>query len=147
MNGLEVREIRALPDGIVALEAAAVSEGFRFLTRLLLEWENGSNRFDQPGECLLGVWCNGELIAVGGLSRDPHASAQTGRLRRLYVAPSARRQRVGEALVQALLARATQHFQTVRLLTDTEAGAAFYVRCGFRPVQSDRASHEIAGWS
>lgn len=147
MSGLEVREIRALPDGIVALEAAAISEGFRFLTRLLLEWENGSNRFDQPGECLLGVWREGELIAIGGLSRDPHACGQTGRLRRFYVAPAARRQGAGETLVKALLARAAPHFQTVRLLTDTQAGAAFYVYCGFRCVQSDSASHEISGWS
>lgn len=147
MNGLEIREVRALPDTITALEAAAIAEGFRFLTRLVLEWENGSNRFDRPGECLLGVWCDGELIAIGGLSRDPHTSAQTGRLRRLFVVQTARRQGVGETLVKALLARARQHFQAVRLLTDTEAGAAFYVRCGFRPVQSDSASHEITGWS
>ncbi len=147
MNGLEIREVRVLPDAIAAFEAAAISEGFRFLTRLLLEWENGSNRFDRPGECLLGAWCGGELVAIGGLSRDPHGNAQTGRLRRLYVAPAARRHGIGEALVRALLARATQHFQKVRLFTDTEAGAAFYVRCGFRPLQSDSASHEITGWS
>ncbi len=147
MNGLEIREVRVLPDTITALEAAAISEGFRFLTRLLLEWENGSNRFDRPGECLLGAWRGGELVAIGGLSRDPLGNAQTGRLRRLYVDPAVRRQGIGEALVRGLLARAAQNFKKVRLFTDTEAGAAFYVRCGFRPVQSDSASHEITGWS
>lgn len=119
----------------------AVAEGFRFLTRLIAEWESGANRFDQQGECLLGVFRNGRLIAIGGLSCDPFAGPDTGRLRRVYVALASRGQNVGKALVQHLLELACEHFRVVRLSTDTPEGAAFYLRCGFQPIQDDYATH------
>ncbi|MEW7858907.1 Acetyltransferase (GNAT) domain-containing protein [Pseudomonas sp. NFIX51] len=136
-----IRQISALPTEILVLEAEAVTEGFRFLTRLVAEWQNGSNRFDQPGECLLGAFRDGQLIAIGGLSYDPYAGPDIGRLRRVYVVRAARGQNVGKALVQQLLAYAAQRFRVVRLSTDTPEGAAFYLRCGFQPIQDDFATH------
>ncbi|ETD37924.1 GNAT family N-acetyltransferase [Pseudomonas chlororaphis] len=138
---LAIRQISALPPEILVLEAEAVAEGFRFLTRLVADWKNGSNRFDQPGECLLGALRDGRLIAIGGLSYDPYAGPDIGRLRRVYVARAARGQNVGKALVQQLLAYAAQRFRVVRLSTDTPEGAAFYLRCGFQPIQDDFATH------
>ncbi|MBP5077718.1 GNAT family N-acetyltransferase [Pseudomonas chlororaphis] len=138
---LAIRQISALPPEILVLEAEAVTEGFRFLTRLVADWENGSNRFDQPGECLLAALRDGQLIAIGGLSYDPYAGPDIGRLRRVYVARAARGQNVGKALVQQLLAYAAQRFRVVRLSTDTSEGAAFYLRCGFQPIQDDFATH------
>nr|WP_246884030.1 GNAT family N-acetyltransferase [Pseudomonas chlororaphis] len=138
---LAIRQISALPPEILMLEVEAVTEGFRFLTRLVADWENGSNRFEQPGECLLGALRSGQLIAIGGLSYDPYAGPGIGRLRRVYVARAARGQSVGKALVQQLLAYAAQRFSVVRLSTDTPEGAAFYLRCGFQPIQDDFATH------
>jgi len=138
---LAICQISVLPPDILVLEAEAVAEGFRFLTRLVADWKNGSNRFDQPGECLLGVLRDGQLIAIGGLSYDPYAGPDIGRLRRVYVVRAARGQNVGKALVQQLLAYAAQRFGVVRLSTDTPEGAAFYLRCGFQPIEDDFATH------
>lgn len=138
---LAIRQISALPPEILVLEAEAVAEGFRFLTRLVADWASGSNRFNQPGECLLGAFRDGQLIAIGGLSYDPYVGPDIGRLRRVYVARAARGQNVGKALVQQLLAYAAQRFRVVRLSTDTPEGAAFYLRCGFQPIQDDFATH------
>ncbi|AMS17591.1 acetyltransferase [Pseudomonas chlororaphis] len=138
---LAIRQISALAPQVLLLEAEAVTEGFRFLTRLVAEWQNGSSRFDQPGECLLGAFRNGQLIAIGGLTRDPYAGPDIGRLRRLYVARAARGRNVGKALVQRLLEHAAQQFCVVRLSTDTPEGAAFYLRCGFQQIQDDFATH------
>ncbi|WP_372438137.1 GNAT family N-acetyltransferase [Pseudomonas chlororaphis subsp. aureofaciens] len=138
---LAIRQISALAPEILVLEAEAVAEGFRFLTRLVADWESGANRFDQPGECLLGAFRDGQLLAIGGLSYDPYAGPGIGRLRRVYVARVARGQSVGKALVQRLLAHAAQRFRVVRLSTDTPEGAAFYLRCGFQPIQDDFATH------
>ena len=138
---LAIRQISALPPEILVLEAEAVTEGFRFLTRLVTDWKNGSNRFDQPGECLLGAFRDGQLIAIGGLSYDPYAGPDIGRLRRVYVARASRGQSVGEALVRRLLEYAAQRFRVVRLSTDTPEGSAFYLRCGFQEIHDDFATH------
>ncbi|UXV22152.1 GNAT family N-acetyltransferase [Pseudomonas fluorescens] len=136
-----IRKLEELPEQIRVLEAQAVAEGFRFLTRLITEWENRSNRFDQPGECLLGVFRHGQLIAVGGMSCDPYAGPGIGRLRRVYVAPAMRGRRIATVLVEQLLEYAAVHFQAVRLFTDTPQATQFYLRCGFQPIEDDKATH------
>ena len=141
MDELVIRKISALAPQIRELEAQSVADGFRFLTRLIAEWESGANRFDQQGECLFGAFRNGRLVAIGGLSSDQFAESDVGRLRRVYVARASRGQNVGKALVQQLLELASRHFRVVRLSTDTPEGAAFYLRCGFQPIQDDFATH------
>ena len=138
---LAILEISGITPQLRELETQAVAEGFRFLSRLIEEWESGANRFDQQGEGLFGAFRNGRLIAIGGLSSDPFAEPDVGRLRRVYVARASRGQNVGKALVQHLLELASEHFRVVRLSTDTPEGAAFYLRCGFRPIQDDFATH------
>lgn len=100
---LTVRQLLELPSAILQLEAESVTEGFRFLTRLIADWRNGSNRFDQPGECFLGVFDNGQLIAVGGLSCDPYVAPSVGRLRRVYVTRTSRGLKALEDLRHRLL--------------------------------------------
>ncbi|VVQ01295.1 hypothetical protein PS934_02544 [Pseudomonas fluorescens] len=141
MDEWVICKISGLAPQIRELEAQAVAEGFRFLTRLISEWESGANRFDQQGECLLGVFRNGRLIAVGGLSSDPFSESGVGRLRRVYVAPASRGRNVGKALVRQLLELASEHFRVVRLSTDTPEGAAFYLRSGFEPIHDEHATH------
>lgn len=136
-----IRKLEELPEQLHDLETQAVAEGFRFLTRLITEWGNCTNRFDQPGECLLGVFRHGQLIAVGGLSRDPYAGTSVGRLRRVYVTRDMRGHHVGKALVVQLLEYGAVQFQTVRLSTDTPEGAQFYLRCGFHQVKDEHATH------
>ena len=141
--GFSIRRLQALAEPIRALEAEAVAEGFRFVTRLINEWEHRTARFERPGECLLGVFYQGQLIAVGGLSIDPYTGPAVGRLRRVYVTRAMRDRKVGKALVQALLEFATPSFRTVRLSTDTPDAAAFYLRCGFHRINDATATHAI----
>ncbi|NWC47413.1 GNAT family N-acetyltransferase [Pseudomonas edaphica] len=128
-------------DRVSAGQTIESSNAVRFLTRLVSEWENGTLRFDKPGECLLGVFRHDLLIAIGGVSRDPYSNPDTGRLRRVYVAPSMRRHNVGKALVERLLEHAAAHFQQVHLTTDTPEAAAFYLRCGFHQITNGTATH------
>jgi GNAT superfamily N-acetyltransferase len=118
-------------------------EGFAFLERLHGEFLDGRNRFDAPGEALLGAWRDPHLIGVGGLNRDPYASGpRVGRLRHLYVRRPERERGIGRALVAALLADAARHFDVIRLRTDTVAAARFYEALGFIPIQLPDATHQ-----
>lgn len=143
MNQTEIQPITHLPPQIADFEKAAVAEGFRFLTRLISEWHSGVNRFDAPGECLMAAYLNERMVGIGGLSVDPYAGPNVGRLRRLYVVPSSRGQYVGQRLVNALLVHAALHFRSVRLYTDTAEGSAFYLRCGFVRVGDGDATHRV----
>lgn len=135
-----------LPPDIEDLRAEARAEGFRFVDKLVAEWNAGRNRFAEPGEVLLGAFQASRLVAVGGLNRDPYADRlDIGRLRHLYVRRAARRSGVGSALVCQLLDRAKDGFQSVRLRTDTQEADDFYVRLGFRPVRDEAATH-IWSW-
>ena len=139
---LRIVPILDLPSGIEDLRAEAVVEGFRFVDRLVAEWQSGRNRFVRPGEMFLGAFRATELVAVGGLNRDPYADQDgIGRLRHLYVRRSARHSGAGSALVRQLLDRAEAAFHSVRLRTETQEAAAFYVGLGFRSVQDETATH------
>jgi GNAT superfamily N-acetyltransferase len=131
-----------LPADFDELRGEAADGGFRFLDRLARDWRNGENRFDQPGERLVGAFAGDRLIAIGGVNRDPYAErANVGRLRHLYVLKDWRTTGVGRALVEGLLRHAEGVFSEVRLRTDTDAASAFYRQCGFTVVDSPSASH------
>ncbi len=131
-----------LPIGVDELRTEAAGEGFRFMDKLVTEWRSDTNRFARPGEVLLGVFQGADLVAVGGLNRDPYAEQDgIGRLRHLYVRKSERRSGIGAALVQQLLNHAKGVFHSVRLRTDTREAADFYVSLEFRPVRDKAATH------
>jgi len=131
-----------LDDRLELLRREAAAEGFRFVDRLIEDWQTGRNRFDGPGECLQGVTAGDDLVAAGGLNRDPYeCSTPTGRIRHVYVMQPYRRRGAGSILLQALLAEADLHYAAVRLRTDTPDAAAFYVGHGFVPVASQWATH------
>lgn len=126
------------------LRIEARAQGFRFLDRFVAAWESGANRFDRPGECLLGALEGNALRAIGGISHDPYVTGGgTGRLRHLYVVQAERRRGLGSALVARLLAESAGVFSQVRLSTDTTAAARFYERCGFQPLADPHATHAI----
>ncbi|WHY72813.1 GNAT family N-acetyltransferase [Fictibacillus enclensis] len=113
-------------------------EGFRFLDRLMHDYQNSSNTFDRPGESLWGVFDpDGQCVAIGGLNRDPYANeTSVGRLRRFYVACEFRRMGLGTLLLKRIIHEANHHFHKLVLHTDTERGDLFYTSFGF--VQETR---------
>lgn len=108
-------------------------EGFRFLERLVNEYENGSNTFDKPGESLYGLFNKeGVLVAIGGLNADPFSNEKcAGRLRRFYVSKDYRRHGLGRLLVNQLITDAKHFYKVLVLNTDTEQGDKFYTSIGF----------------
>lgn len=139
----EVRAIRALPPDLSRLVRSCADEGFRFLGRLVADWESGANRFDEDGALLLEVRAGTRLCAIGGLNQDPYRSSSSfARIRRVYVDPGDRSRGVGRQLVEALMLHAEGRFEGVRLRTDTAEAAAFYERLGFVPSEaSPDATH------
>lgn len=130
-------------DALKGLAAEARAEGYRFVDRLIDDWESGRNRFSEPGEKLLGVFAGGDLVAVGGLNRDPYVQRENvGRLRHIYVHPRCRRLGIGKLLVAALLKGLSRQFWKVCLRTDTAIASLFYEACGFRPSDESEATHE-----
>ncbi|MDZ5696889.1 GNAT family N-acetyltransferase [Chelativorans sp. M5D2P16] len=141
-NPIEIRCLVSLPDGIEDLCAEAAGDGFRFMGKLTSGWEAGTNRFDRPGEVLLGAFRGDMLVAVGGLNVDPYTTKEnTGRLRHLYVLKSARREGIASMLVRYLLDAAQSSFACVRVFTDTQEGTMFYDDLGFSRSASPTASH------
>ncbi|AIE86562.1 hypothetical protein [Fimbriimonas ginsengisoli] len=69
---IEIRPIWSLDsEAIQPLVEASLSEGYRFVQRLVDEWQTGINRFDKPGEALFGAYRNNRLVGVGGLLQCP----------------------------------------------------------------------------
>lgn len=108
------------------------AEGFRFVRRVVTEWESGANRFTKSGEALIGAFVDGRLVAICGLSRDPYLSDDTvGRLRNLYVLPEHRGREIGATLTRRVIELAQRSFRILRLRAATPRAAALYERLGF----------------
>lgn len=109
------------------------AEGYRFLRRLVTQYEDGTNPFNQPGEVLYGVWDQqGHLVAIGGLNRDPYSNKEgVGRLRRFYISPNARRQGIGTKLLKEIIDFGRGHFKEIVVRTDSSMADAFYRANGF----------------
>jgi GNAT superfamily N-acetyltransferase len=134
----EFRRIHTLPtDALAPLLAASTAEGFRFVERLMREWQECNARFDRPGELLLAAYHGTSIVAIGGLTADPYTNEPAlGRLRHLYVRPDARRRGIGKRLVQALERAAQETYRALVLRTDTETAARFYEALGYTPLLS-----------
>jgi len=132
----EFQRVQTLPtDALAPLLAASTSEGFRFVERLVREWEEGKVRFDGPGEVLLAAYEGASIVAIGGLTADPYTGdPMLARLRHLYVSPHARRRGIGRRLVQALEGVAQTAYHAVVLRTDTANAARFYESLGYAPL-------------
>jgi GNAT superfamily N-acetyltransferase len=124
----------------------SLREGFRFVTRLCREWDTGENRFDRPGEALFFARSKDDLVGTCGLNCDPYTTDPTaGRVRHLYVRSSHRHLGVGRLLTSTVIAHARRSFFSVRLHTDSPAGAAFYQALGFSSAfGSARVTHVLA---
>lgn len=116
-------------------ELLAESEalGFRFLRRVVDEWESGVNCFSLPGEALLVAEMNGRWVGVCGLSIDPYLdNPRVGRVRNVYVLAECRRTGIGRRLVEEAVFRARGSFDRLRLRGEELGPARLYESLGFR---------------
>jgi GNAT superfamily N-acetyltransferase len=137
-----IRKIELPEPGIKELRSEALGEGYNFVERLIEECATGTNRYDRPGETLLGCFDDevdgGILVAVGGLNIDPFANdPSVGRVRRVYVRPAWRKRGIGPALVE----RSRGQFRRVRLRAENADAGRIYERMGFAPTTEPDATH------
>jgi GNAT superfamily N-acetyltransferase len=129
--------------GFDRLRAESAAEGHRMLERFAEHWHDSSNRFDRPGEVILGAQLDGELIGICGRNRDPFGpTPRAGRVRHLYVAAAHRRSGTGRVLIDAIVGGASQWFDYLNTNCPPEA-APFYERLGFVPFPADRITHRL----
>jgi GNAT superfamily N-acetyltransferase len=133
-----VRITGALPEGFETLRAQADAEGHRHMSRLAAEWASGETRF----EALLAAFVEGDLVGIGGMTREPAETAEPAiRMRRLYVAPTARRSGVAAALATALLQEALDSVKLVTVHAGNDGAARFWETQRFVPIAGQPWSH------
>ena len=139
-----IRRVTLDQPGIEPLRREAAAAGLKLVDRLVDGWTSGANRFDKAGELLAGAYHGDDLVAVGGLARDPYDPApRRARLRHLYVLRAWRRQGVANALIEYLRTAADGSFDEIRLRTHSDDAAHFYEALGFRPIASPTATHVL----
>ena len=128
---------------VAELEVDARADGRAMVSRLLEEWLDGRNRFSRAGERAYVARRGDRIIGVCGLNIDPFSgTGRIGRVRRLYVAVRDRRNGVGTAVINQLIADAHGVFDWLHLRTYDADAAAFYEAIGFDPViGNDSCTH------
>jgi GNAT superfamily N-acetyltransferase len=132
-------------ESINHLAEESLSQGFRFVERLIQDYRKSLNCFDRSGEMLLTASVQGAIVGIGGLNRDPYFNdSKVGRLRHLYVKSVWRRHGVGRLLVTQLIREANQHYLLLTRRTDTPAADEFYRKLGFKTAPSwDHTTHHL----
>ena len=121
-------------DRLAVLLAESEASGYRFVRRLVDEWEQGTNRFSRPGEALFAAESGGRVVGVCGLNVDPYLDdSRVGRVRNVYVLAACRGRGIGRRLVGRAVAEAQGHFDRLRLRGREAGPARLYESLGFRP--------------
>jgi GNAT superfamily N-acetyltransferase len=130
---IEVKKISDLKEvDVTKLIQESEKEGYRFVSRLASEYEDGTNRFSEQGEALYGVWEDHELVAIGGLNRNiTGPGEQSARLHRFYTLPEHRRKGIGSELCKAISEDAKGQFKEITTKTESAKADAFYRANGF----------------
>ena len=130
--------------GFDELRSQSMAEGFNMLRRLEDNWHSRHNRFDRPGEKLIGAYANGLIVGVCGLNIDPFTQAAgVGRLRHLYVDTEWRKYRVGSSLLSEILKDAGHWFDFINTNAPSSA-FTFYERAGFVALSGiDKVTHQL----
>lgn len=137
---IEVRKVSDLNDVDVSkLIQESEKEGYRFVSRLATEYEDGTNRFSEQGEALFGAWDGDELVAIGGINRNSK-SKDAARLQRAYTLPNYRRKGIGSELFNAIFVHAREQFNEITTKTESAKADAFYRANGF---QFDERSPDV----
>jgi GNAT superfamily N-acetyltransferase len=133
-EGLGITRLDDLPlCRFAEMLAESEASGYRFLRRVVVEWESGINRFARPGEALLVAGLDGRWVGVCGLSIDPYLEdPRVGRVRNVYVLAAWRRTGIGRRLVEEAVARAHGAFDRLRLRAEEARAASLYESLGFR---------------
>jgi GNAT superfamily N-acetyltransferase len=119
---------------LAVLLAESESAGYRFVRRLIDEWEQGVNRFSRPGEALFAAEIDGQIVGVCGLNVDPYLNDPCiARVRNVYVLAAWRRRGIGGRLVDQAIESARGHFHRLRLRGEQPGPARLYESLGFRP--------------
>lgn len=125
-------------DRLRPLAEEADRESHAFVSRMIAEWLDGTNRFDARGERAYSVTKDERVIGVGGLNVDPYADDPTvGRVRHLFVSLEHRRSGVASILLHRIVEDARATFSVLRLRTRNLDAAAFYRARGFLDVEGD----------
>ncbi|MBU9809776.1 MULTISPECIES: GNAT family N-acetyltransferase [Yersiniaceae] len=143
---MDIQLINVTPDspGFAELKSQSMAEGFNMLRRLEDNWLSGQNRFDRPGEKLIGASVDGLIVGVCGLNVDPFTQAAgTGRLRHLYVDSGWRKRQVGSALLREILKDSVHWFDFINTNAPPSA-FTFYERAGFVALTGiEKVTHHL----
>jgi GNAT superfamily N-acetyltransferase len=141
---LDIQPIVYSDAAFAPILAEAERAGGAFMVRVREEWVGGVQRFDRPGEFLLGAFLERKLVGVGGLSRDPYAPQPgLGRVRHIYVLERLRGQGIGRALMEAIIDRARADFTLLRLRTRSDAASSLYESLGFVRSDAEGETHRL----
>jgi GNAT superfamily N-acetyltransferase len=102
--------------------------------------------FSPPGGAFLVVYEDGKPVAGGGVKRDEDGIAE---IKRMYVAPGARRRGLGRRLLEALEEEA-RSLGYARIRLDTGArqpeARAMYERAGYHAVDDYNGNPQASFW-
>jgi GNAT superfamily N-acetyltransferase len=102
--------------------------------------------FSPPTGAFLVIYADGKPVAGGGLKRDDDGVAE---IKRMYVAPAARRQGLGRRLLEELEAKARE-LGYARIRLDTGArqphAQAMYERAGYHPIENYNGNSQASFW-
>lgn len=134
-NEAAILRLEHLPlDRFAVMLAESEASGYRFLRRVVNEWESGANRFSRPGEALFVSEIEDQLVGICSLNIDPYLDDErVGRLRNVYVLARYRRDGIGRRLVTEAIAAARGRFDPLRLRAEEAGPAHLYESLGFRP--------------
>ena len=125
---------------VETLRNESLEEGYNIINHLIAEYRSGENRFDRPGEKLIGFVLNNEIVAVCGLNIEP-TDDRLGRIRRLYVLKDYRHRNTGTTLVRHLIGHAKKYFKGVVVNIGDLPVDGFYRSAGFSPVNNKSYTH------
>ncbi len=138
----QIRKLQEAQGCLDRLLVESRAEGFDHIRRLVSHWEDGSNRFNRPGEALYGAFVVQQLVGAGGLNRDPFArDPRIGRVSHVHVLPSWRRRGVATSLLRAFVDDAQVSFAILRLRAAAGDASLLYESIGFERVTEANATH------
>jgi GNAT superfamily N-acetyltransferase len=102
--------------------------------------------FGPPSGAFLVIYAGGKPVAGGGIKRDDDGVAE---IKRMYVAPAARRQGLGRRLLEELEDKARE-LGYARIRLDTGArqphAQAMYERAGYHPIENYNGNTQASFW-
>ena len=118
---------------ITHLVQESETEGYRFLTRLVNDYEDGTNTFKKPGEGLFSISNEtGDVVAIGGVNQSPFSDGmKVARLQRFFVLNDVRRLGVGSLLLKGIIDHSRDSFNELTVRTESSKADIFYRSNGF----------------